>query len=895
MSLDDNFGYDGSGNDERGGDSPNMLLDDMDALGGTGMSPAFDIHDDHPDMDVEDRNHQFQPDHDALSAQQPHDRIEQDHDAPQESGTPQATSAPSESQLTDMKNHIEGTSRSDELFGEPSSGSTGDSNAAPGAPSQEPTSNNNDTSVSASIDHQRGSHNAISEVKSEPGVDASRPTSDQEGQTFDPTNEQTSEKTSEQTSEQQSEQKPEEKPEETSGQKPDEASASHSAKPTEGSKAPPQSDSQAAPQPSEHIKIPKPAKDPFPQRHTIVIPSYSSWFSMNRICEIEAESLPEFFTGKNRSKTPQVYGKYRNFMINAYRLNPSEYLTVTACRRNLVGDAATIMRVHHFLDEWGLINYQVDAEARPASVAPPFTGHWQVKYDVPRGTFPFQIYEGLRDPQLNPVKPRRTHYPSQYGVPGASGASNGNVPPVPNLSGATSGPSQSNLPHQGDFAAPQNRPNPSQAVPPASSAPDYGPQGIAEASVPGAEKLEAKVSAEEDAIGADNWTKEDTRRLLEAVERYPNNWDAVAAVMETDKATVVRKFVQQTTEDKFKDEELGPLKYNTNHIPFARSENPVLSVLSFLASNADPELVKAALGRTDKVIQEAAKLAEKQDEESETQRKEEEHNESAKKDVTMSESGEHQPGSDATADKKPEGDDSEKEKKSAEESNIEEVSSESRAEDSKPADSKPEEIKSEESKPDETKPEKPDTESKSTDERPSDDKSDNKPENRASFAETSAASLALAAARSRVFANNTERVMYDKYLKLLELEMVSIKRRLSKFSMLERALDTERREIDRERELLFLDRVHYRKNVEEAASYVQRAADAASSGNAEELKTMAAALKDRAEPEPPVRPIFVLKPQAETSDTNVSEEKPGSLNEGESGKFRMWTLQPRAV
>lgn len=26
---------------------------------------------------------------------------------------------------------------------------------------------------------------------------------------------------------------------------------------------------------------------------------------------------------------------YRNFMIDTYRLNPSQYLTATACRRNL--------------------------------------------------------------------------------------------------------------------------------------------------------------------------------------------------------------------------------------------------------------------------------------------------------------------------------------------------------------------------------------------------------------------------------------------------------------------------------------------------------------------------------------------------------------------------------
>jgi len=46
-------------------------------------------------------------------------------------------------------------------------------------------------------------------------------------------------------------------------------------------------------------------------------------------------------------------------MIDTYRLNPTEYMTSTAARRNLAGDVCAIMRVHAFLEQWGLINYQV--------------------------------------------------------------------------------------------------------------------------------------------------------------------------------------------------------------------------------------------------------------------------------------------------------------------------------------------------------------------------------------------------------------------------------------------------------------------------------------------------------------------------------------------------------
>ena len=95
------------------------------------------------------------------------------------------------------------------------------------------------------------------------------------------------------------------------------------------------------------------------QNYTIILPSYSTWFDMHTVNAIEKKAMSEFFNNRNRSKTPAVYKDYRDFMINTYRLNPSEYLTVTACRRNVSGDVNCIMRVHHFLEQWGLINYQV--------------------------------------------------------------------------------------------------------------------------------------------------------------------------------------------------------------------------------------------------------------------------------------------------------------------------------------------------------------------------------------------------------------------------------------------------------------------------------------------------------------------------------------------------------
>lgn len=51
------------------------------------------------------------------------------------------------------------------------------------------------------------------------------------------------------------------------------------------------------------------------QTHHIIIPSYSAWFDYNAIHEVEKRALPEFFNGRNKSKTPEIYLAYRYEII----------------------------------------------------------------------------------------------------------------------------------------------------------------------------------------------------------------------------------------------------------------------------------------------------------------------------------------------------------------------------------------------------------------------------------------------------------------------------------------------------------------------------------------------------------------------------------------------------
>lgn len=121
------------------------------------------------------------------------------------------------------------------------------------------------------------------------------------------------------------------------------------------------------------------------QQHRVIVPSYSQWFDRDGVNEIEKKGLPEFFSGKSRTKTPEVYRDLRDFMVDVYRMNPTEYLTITACRRNLASDVGTLVRVHQFLETWGLINYQIDPESRPSIIGPQYTGHFLITLDAPQG------------------------------------------------------------------------------------------------------------------------------------------------------------------------------------------------------------------------------------------------------------------------------------------------------------------------------------------------------------------------------------------------------------------------------------------------------------------------------------------------------------------------------
>ncbi|XP_028316401.1 SWI/SNF complex subunit SMARCC1b [Gouania willdenowi] len=269
------------------------------------------------------------------------------------------------------------------------------------------------------------------------------------------------------------------------------------------------------------------------QTHHIIIPSYTSWFNNNSIHSIEKRSLPEFFNGKNKSKSPEIYLAYRNFMIDTYRLNPQEYLSSTSCRRNLTGDVCAVIRVHAFLEQWGLINYQVDAESRPLPMGPPPTPHFNVLADTPSGLAPLQ------------------HKPLQVSA------------------------SQHML-----YFPERGREKPSDCQ-------NFGLRSDIYA---------RKHPKTKGASAGREWTEQETLLLLEALEVYRDDWNKVSEhVGSRTQDECILHFLRLPIEDPYLEDSsasLGPLAYQP--VPFSQSENPVMSTVAFLASVVDPRVASAA-------------------------------------------------------------------------------------------------------------------------------------------------------------------------------------------------------------------------------------------------------------------------------------------------------------
>lgn len=122
-----------------------------------------------------------------------------------------------------------------------------------------------------------------------------------------------------------------------------------------------------------------------------------------------------------------------------------------------------------------------------------------------------------------------------------------------------------------------------------------------------------KISASDDpgaGMPEDKWTDEETLLLLEGLERFDDDWNSVADHVQTKtREQCVMKFLQLEIEDKYEEPELPqqePMSQSQKFIrdlsllsqgrvPIHHADNPVLSVVSFLAGLAPANVTEAAV------------------------------------------------------------------------------------------------------------------------------------------------------------------------------------------------------------------------------------------------------------------------------------------------------------
>jgi SWI/SNF related-matrix-associated actin-dependent regulator of chromatin subfamily C len=264
------------------------------------------------------------------------------------------------------------------------------------------------------------------------------------------------------------------------------------------------------------------------------------------------------------------------------------------------------------------------------------------------------------------------------------------------------------------------------------------------------------------------WSDSELLLLLEGLEMFDDNWESVADhVGSRTREECVMKFLQLEIEDKYLEDtpsqaangggqtangvgmsDLGFL--SGGRLPYSQFDNPVMSVMGFLAGLADPATTAKAAGRSVEEMRRTLRSRIETDSSSGAEK------EGGEKETTAAGSA------------------------------------------SASADVKGEHAESQEMDVD-------DTTSLATREPPT-----------AQSHDLPTTALSLTAARAAALASHTERQLTNQVSAAVNLELTKLELKLQQFSEMEALLQAERREVERMRQRLFLDRVLFRRRVREA-------------------------------------------------------------------------------
>lgn len=286
---------------------------------------------------------------------------------------------------------------------------------------------------------------------------------------------------------------------------------------------------------------------------------------------------------------------------------------------------------------------QVDPQTRPSNIGPPFTGHFRTIVDTPRGLQPFQ--PGLNT-ATTPGKPHASTERAKSATPAskadlnievrrniyddkgkeikssddaskkANGEANGTAgdDTTKAIQDATKQEKKTincyscgidctrSRFHYSKSDAPTGNQNPNVN----DVKYDLCPNCYYQSRMPSTHRSSDFTRLEEPAhmnIPDKDapWTDTETLLLLEALENFDTNWDEVASRVATrTREECVMKFLQLDIQDQYMEDGPGSVEYRAlgGREPISQLENPVMSVVSFLAQMHDPSVVAAASQRS---------------------------------------------------------------------------------------------------------------------------------------------------------------------------------------------------------------------------------------------------------------------------------------------------------
>jgi SWI/SNF related-matrix-associated actin-dependent regulator of chromatin subfamily C len=309
---------------------------------------------------------------------------------------------------------------------------------------------------------------------------------------------------------------------------------------------------------------------------SVHVPSYAAWFSLDQVHDIERHAFPEYFNGAHPSSE---YVQMRNFIVLAYRKDPSNYITVTACRRHLSGDVTSIMKIHAFLEHWGLIHY-----SQVRRIAPPKSE----KLNLQPSSTPSALQISGPKPAINlflhPTAQATNEKPTTY-----SPSSNSSVPICNSCNILCSG---------SEFYHCLKIPSVNLCKPCFSD-------GRFSSSLFSGDFIRLPLNPSSTHSGeADPWTDQETLYLLEGLEMYGDlDWDQVSRHVGTrTKEECIRHFIQLPIQDPYLSlstttralKDTSPQQQLSDvWLPFSSSSNPAMSLIHFLATLVHPSVASA--------------------------------------------------------------------------------------------------------------------------------------------------------------------------------------------------------------------------------------------------------------------------------------------------------------